>query len=218
MRAMYERSYGPKYEALGGYASAAEIAKRMRADIKAEIEAGNLPGSMSNYSVRVDNYSGGRSIDIEAKGFEGMWEKKMISRFGRKQEEEVLTEEGERIRKILQGIHWAYNHDGSDSQVDYFDVNYYGHAEIESPWRAQFRAEERVRREAKAAKKAAAPPPKPYVVPAGRPQVICDKPRCGAPATVMQIGKERYFPTDKPRCNEHKRGAVRPIQYEGVSA
>lgn len=218
MRAMYERAYGSKYASLGGYASAADIAKLMRADIKAEIAAGNLPGSMSNYSVRVDNYSMGRSIDIEAKGFEGMWETKLVSRFGWEREEEVLTAEGQRIKGILQGIHDAYNYNGSESQVDYFDVNYYGHADVESPWRARFRAEEKVRQAAKAARKAAAPPPKPYVLPSGRSQPVCNYRRCGQPADVMQIGKERYFPQDKPRCRAHARGAVRQIVREEVSA
>lgn len=43
----------------------------------------------------------------------------------------TLTVEGQRVESILRGIHDAYNHDGSDLQTDYFDVRYYGTADIQ---------------------------------------------------------------------------------------
>jgi hypothetical protein len=147
------RKYGARYGAMGGkYLSAAEIAKLMRADIKAEIAAGNLPGSARDYGVRVHNYSGGRSIRIEARHMEHLWiecdgrdcrdvwckAKGLPEYAAHAQTHKVLSAEGKRILAILQSIHDAYNHDGSDVMTDYFDVNYYGEASIEGqyPWRA----------------------------------------------------------------------------------
>lgn len=156
-RAMYERSYGAKYEALGpGWHGAAEIAKAIRADIKAAVTAGDLPGSTKNYSVRSESFSGGQAIRVVAKGLPGMWqvcqgiipgsEVGMSARScgnvwckngGRyadsphATEHDILSLEGRRVEKLLKEIHSAYNHDGSEVQVDYFDVRYYGHAEIE---------------------------------------------------------------------------------------
>lgn len=161
-RAMYERSYGEKYQ---GYARAADIAKLIRADIKVEITAGNLPGTMKNYSVRSRSYSGGQAIDVTAKGLDGMYQqcegikpgtkKDLGSGYsaaqscgnvwckagGQYQDSEhaqyhrIKTVEGWRVAGILQKIHDSYNHDGSEIMVDYFDRLYWGHAEIVDPER-----------------------------------------------------------------------------------
>lgn len=135
-----------------GYVPAAELAKLMRADIKAAIADGVLPGTTRNYSVRIDNFSGGRSINITTKGLTGLaqdcpgyrrgtqtihadggfsaigchhWE----CENGRKAK--VLTDEGARIESVLKAIHSSYNYDASESQIDYFDVNFYGSAKVE---------------------------------------------------------------------------------------
>lgn len=154
---MYERTYGKKYDTLGGYQSAADIAKLMRADIKKEINAGNLPGTARNYTVRVHNYAGGRSIDIRTKNLpESLWQEcdgtipgsedgysARICRDywckGRNDSphaytHQTLTVEGQRIEKILKAIHAAYNYDGSEIMTDYFDVNYYGNAQVGADW------------------------------------------------------------------------------------
>ena len=175
---MYERRYGSKYRReneSGDWLSAADIAKLMRADIKAAIGKGELSGKMANYSVRVHNYSGGRSINIEARDLDGMWEDcdgtklgteielagggyiaTACSRYehGEGKTHDRLTAEGARIHGILQGIHNAYNYDGSEIMVDYFDVNYYGHAEIEDERSRQSRLREKARKDAKKAKAA----------------------------------------------------------------
>ena len=66
---MYERSYGTKYQEFHTdangervYRSAAEIAKAIRADIKAAVKAGELP--KARYSVKSDSYTGGSSVDV----------------------------------------------------------------------------------------------------------------------------------------------------------
>jgi hypothetical protein len=116
---------------------------------------------MRNYSVKVDNYSGGRSIDITAIDLEGMWEtcpgqaKTGCNHWdcSRGRTSEVLTIKGQGVEKVLKDIHSSYNYDASEIQVDYFDVNFYGSAKIEDRWHADFRASEKIR---KAIKRAAA--------------------------------------------------------------
>ena len=149
---MYERSYGSKVKPSDPYRTAADIAKDMRADIKAKIASGDLPGTMRNYTVWVLNYSGGRSIDVSAVDLPGMWTKEVaLWGYREGQEVDVLTEEGQKVEAILKAIHNAYNYDGSESQVDYFDVNYYGQAGVLDPWRQEYRDKEKARKAAKAA-------------------------------------------------------------------
>lgn len=164
---MYERNYGAKYDQPGtGYQPATVIARHIRADIKAAIKAGSLPGTATNYRVRCKSYSGGQSIDVRATGLAGMWQQcdgtipgtqhvyqdeNGDIRFGPAdtcrdywcatggihrdspgaEHHQTLTVEGRRVESILQAIHDAYNHDGSEIQVDYFDKRYYGTASIE---------------------------------------------------------------------------------------
>lgn len=174
---MYERSYGSKYVLGAPYQSAAAIAKLMRADIKAAVGNGDLP--KGNYSVRVHNYSGGRSIHIEMRDAPDLW----VQCEGHYRDErgdlwncnnrwcaghaemadsphaevhQRLGVEGARIKKVLQGIHDSYNYDGSEVMVDYFDRNFYGGVEIEDARSRDFRLREKARMAArKAARKAA---------------------------------------------------------------
>lgn len=151
---MYERSYGVKYAEPAQYASAAEIAKLIRRDIKAAIADGDLPGTTKNYSVRSRSYSGGQSIDIVAKGLDGLFEQcpgyienkctggvyscgypwcKAGGEYKDSpsaQYHQILTAKGRQVENLLQAIHDAYNHDGSNSQIDYFDRRYWGSAEV----------------------------------------------------------------------------------------
>jgi len=148
----------------------------MRRDIRQAISEGLLPAGPS-YRVRSDNFSGGRSIDIRVENWPEAWQdcdgfkvgQSRIAGHGRElcrdyfcaaalaltgetrpgaQTHQVLTEEAEAAKMTLQRIHSAYNHDGSDIQSDYFDVNYYGHVTFEDARSAEFRQRE-------AAKKAA---------------------------------------------------------------
>jgi len=45
---------------------------------------------------------------------------------------DAATDEAAAVRKTLEKIMGAYNHDGSESMVDYFDVKFYGHANVET--------------------------------------------------------------------------------------
>lgn len=163
---MYERKFTGR-NCPTGYVTASELAKLMRADIKAAIAKGVLPGTTKNYTVRVHNYSGGRSINIRAVDLSGMWTPcKGVTHDGfvcrhyncehdTNEVDMVLTAEGRRIESVLKDIHSSYNYDASEVMVDHFNVNFYGSAGIETEWDARFRKSEKARKDAKKAKVAA---------------------------------------------------------------
>lgn len=145
---MYERSYGYRYNETGdGWASAADIAKLIRRDIKQAVEEGLLPGDPVKYRVTSDSFSGGQSIDVRVQGFGQVYRDETDARSRR-----AYTPEAEAARMTLDRIHFAYNHDGSDAMTDHFDVRYYGHVEFEDPdttaWRADQAAKIKARKAA----------------------------------------------------------------------
>lgn len=162
---MYERSYGSKY---AGFQTAADVAKQVRADIKAAQKAGDLP-AMMKVSVTSESYSMGQSVDVkvlydpsywrdcdgvvpstkvEHEG--GGWSGRSCGWHGHEHGEthQALTAEAEGWWKTLRAIHGAYNHDGSEIQVDYFDVLYYGQVTMEDASSAEWRAKEKARQAA----------------------------------------------------------------------
>jgi hypothetical protein len=173
---MYERSYGYRYGEIGDRASNAEIAKVMRRDIKQAQEEGLLPRRWS-YSVRSDHLS----IDVEVRDCPDAWQVCDGTVPGSKHEHpgggwtaqpcgnvwcsarndpayahaaaphDTLTEDARAARMTLDRIHGAFNHDGSEIQVDYFDVRYYGHVSFEDASSADFRRREAERMAAKKA-------------------------------------------------------------------
>lgn len=162
---MYERRYGYQYDALGDHPTNAEIAKQIRADIKLAKAEGLLPTKWS-YSVRSDHLS----VDLEVRDCADAWEAcdggqgchnvwcsaRNDPKYAHASDKHmVLTEEAKAAKMTLERIHNAYNHDGSEIQVDYFDVRYYGHVEFESADSAAWRAKEKAEKAAaKAAKEA----------------------------------------------------------------
>lgn len=169
------QAYGAGYDP-HRYESAADIAKRMRADIKAAVAAGELPAA-PKYSVRVENYSGGRSIDINVLDWPSAWQQcdgykpghgagsgrpelctdyfcaPRLELLGEQrpgsQPHEVLTVDARAALKVLEAIHGAYNYNRSDSMVDHFDVNFYGSVSFETASQARSRAAESAKRDAR---------------------------------------------------------------------
>lgn len=159
---MYERSYGYKYEEQKNLTTT-EIAKLIRKDIKREIKDGMLPARWK-YSVRTRYFAGGSSIDIRVRDCADAWIECPGYRIGSRHEcsdgswsaagcgnpwckaggvhkdkpgaqtHRVLSEEAQTAKMTLERIHGAYNHDGSEVQVDYFDVNYYGGVQFDGGW------------------------------------------------------------------------------------
>jgi len=170
---MYERSYGYRYAETKDK-SCGEIAKQIRADIKQAVSEGLLPSEWS-YSVRSDT----NSIRVEVRDCADAWQEcdgtvpgswhdhgdgiktgkacpnvwcaaRNDPAYAHAAEtHDVLTEEAQVAKMTLQRIHGAYNHDGSEIQTDYFDVNYYGHVEFEDARSADFRKRETERLAAK---------------------------------------------------------------------
>ena len=163
---MYERSYGYRYEEVTN-ASTAEIAKRIRGDIKTAVGEGLLPAHWK-YSVRSDS----TAISVDVRGCGDAWVECDGTKPGSRRtyadgsstatscsnvwcaarndpayahgatKHDVLTEEAEAAKMTLDRIHGAYNYDGSEVQVDYFDVRYYGHVSFEDAHSAAFRKSE----------------------------------------------------------------------------
>lgn len=137
---------GAKYEA-SKQLDIAEIAKRMRADIKALA----LPQGFK-VSVRIQRYSGGQSIDMSLvaapAGFELLSDKaaSWIKQFPNDRHRMPLSAEDARswqwhnLLGQLEQIHGAYNRDNSDGMSDYFDRRYYGSAGID--WQLRRELEE----------------------------------------------------------------------------
>jgi len=132
---MYERSYSEKHEA---GMDIKDIAKAVRADIKAAQKEGTLP--KMKISVRTERYSGGQSLSVTIKEFPiqilNIWRVKIQKEnpnyfIGHICEDhpayEMYTPLAKKALAKLKEISNAYNYDGSETMVDYFDVNYYEH-------------------------------------------------------------------------------------------
>lgn len=115
-----------------------DIAARVRQEIKDAVKVGELPNA--KYSVRIDSYSMGSSINIAIKAptFAILNPKRVVleardpSYLYRTYEVEArYTAEAattlEKVEQILQ----SYNFDDSDSMTDYFHVKFYGHVKFD---------------------------------------------------------------------------------------
>ncbi|MFE4309157.1 hypothetical protein ACFRR6_24270 [Streptomyces sp. NPDC056891] len=138
--------YGDKYEQIKGM-RLPDIAKLMRADIKIARKVGtksSTPGALAaidplgdmpkeiKVSITSDYFAGGGAIRIRVKNIPPEWG------FVQKRDQWgdmrwVPSDAFEAVLTDLKVIHQAYNYDGSDSQVDYFHVNYYGSVDYDRP-------------------------------------------------------------------------------------
>jgi hypothetical protein len=137
---------GSKYDATRDLRNP-EIAKRIRADIKA------LGLNGVKVSVTTKSYSGGGSIDVKITAlphdFKVMSEKAASWRkqFGDNRDgpfhwaDGRSTELSELLAKLT-AIHGSYNRDNSDTMVDYFDVRYYGSVDLDWQLRREHEARE----------------------------------------------------------------------------
>lgn len=136
---------GYRYNDTADNADVTDIAKAMRADIKAAVRAGLLPAG--KYQVRTHRYAGGQSIDIAAT-IPGAWIDCQGQRYYTAvdgvprmdtctycedfpwQSHRSLTEDAAVALMTLERIHGAYNYDNSDTITDYFDRRYYGTVQV----------------------------------------------------------------------------------------
>lgn len=128
----YVVAYGAKYDKA---LDVAEIAKRVRADLKALVASGELPAA--KYAVTISRYAGGRSLRVRIEGlpFAVANEERVkadvlqASANGWTDQAAPLllhTEAARAVRAKVEAVVEAYNFDGSHSQSDHFHVNFYG--------------------------------------------------------------------------------------------
>lgn len=119
---------GSKYRATESETTA-QIAAHIRADIKAATKAGTLP--RAKYSVKSRTFAGGSAIDVRADDLPfGCYEPGQRGSGFARNWHPVLTTEAAAVKATLDAIHSSYGYDRSDLQSDYFNVRYYGDAEI----------------------------------------------------------------------------------------
>lgn len=119
----------------------ADIAKLVRADIKAAKKEGKLPKKGFKVSVRIDRFAGGCSLDVTVKAapFQVLnpeyldWEETEEAKHNAWPPVglERLTPTADAALKLLKGILGSYNRDNSDIQTDYWDVRFYGHVDYD---------------------------------------------------------------------------------------
>lgn len=148
---MYEKTYGSKHDETRNL-DISEIAKLIRKDLKAAQAAGHLPAD-ATFSVTIDRFSGGQSLDVTILGMPDTWTyvspglepnyAEYIPAHGGQTDEATAA-----VRKI-EGVVFAYNYDGSDTQSDYFDVRFYSNVKIRDERWQRFADEEKARRAAR---------------------------------------------------------------------
>ena len=86
-----------------------EIAKLTRKEIKDRVKNRQLP--KGKYSVRIMRYSGGQSIDINAKC-------------------NLDSDRRKEIKKVIENIVNQYNYDAGDSMTDYYSSRFCERVEV----------------------------------------------------------------------------------------
>lgn len=134
MSTAFAHTIGEKFHDTAGL-DVADIAKLVRADIKAAVKAGEIPDV--KYGVRIERFSGGTAIRVNTTipGPDGVpstdprsvaYQRDGGMTYGR-----TYTVEMSALSDKLQGIVDAYNFDDSDSMTDYFHVRFYSSVNIE---------------------------------------------------------------------------------------
>ena len=112
-----------------------EIAKEIRATLKKEFAA-------CKFSVRVERYSGGQSLNIDL--VQGPFE--AFTKEGEDYRQvnpyhiagsESFTSEAKIVMQRAYDLSKEYNYDNSDAMTDYFDVNFYTHMSV-GQWNKPF--------------------------------------------------------------------------------
>jgi len=131
---MSERVYGKKYDEK---LSSKDVAAKVRDDIKSAIKKGDLPKGLK-VSVRYDHFSGGSSVRASITAWpEGfLWLNPAWVIANKENPDQYndrtprYTKKASEILGKIESMREAYNHDGSDSQTDYYDVKYYGSTDV----------------------------------------------------------------------------------------
>ena len=117
-----------------------EIAKRLRREIKAAVKAEELPAC--KYSVRISRYSMGQSLhvsitktpfpvhnrrylELDHEILSGDHNRQEVNDlYAEREDTDAWTQQARGLVRKLEGMANQWNYDGSDSQTDYYHVNY----------------------------------------------------------------------------------------------
>jgi hypothetical protein len=138
----YRVVVGPRYDP-ARWRSSAEVARLVRADLRAAQARGALPPS-AVFSVRSDSFAGGQSLRVQIRNLPDREILDDHPDFPRR-----LSPAARELERAVRRVANAYNRDRSDSQSDVFDVHYYAHVSIETEadrdTRQLLAAEEKIR-------------------------------------------------------------------------
>ena len=121
----YPVTIGPKYDR-DRWRSAAEVARLLRADLKAAQESAALPPS-AVFSVRSESFAGGQSVRVEIRNLP---DREILD--DHPDYPNRLNRDARELERTVRRMANAYNRDASDSQSDVFDVHYYAQVSIET--------------------------------------------------------------------------------------
>ena len=118
-----------------------DIAKCVRADIKKAF------GTRIKASVTISRYSGGQSLNVSFIPTFRIWNPEFIAAYAADPHAYMgslpprYTQETTDVIAEIESIVAAYNYDRSDTQTDYFCVNFYGHVRVDWQYEASSRKE-----------------------------------------------------------------------------
>lgn len=145
---MYEITEGSRYQATRDL-DIAEIAKLVRKDIKDAQVDGLLPAD-ATFTVRIDRFSGGQSLDITLTGMPDTWTYNAPGQEPNYAEyipaHGGYTVEAEEALGMMRRVLGSYNYDGSDTQSDYFNVRFYSSVNIQDEREQRFWTAEKARK------------------------------------------------------------------------
>lgn len=132
----YERIYGSKYAETKDL-DIIEVAKLIKKELRSEM-------SEVKWSVRTSRYSGGQSINVKIKDcpadfkiYNPEWLREVNETGRSPYRVEKYTKAAQELLKVTERIVEAYNFDGSETMVDYFDVRFYKHIDFDRKFEKQ---------------------------------------------------------------------------------
>lgn len=137
------RHYGARYDAAK---SVDEIPALIRSEIKAAVAAGELP--RGKYSVRRRRCTHSWAIDVRIADLAGVRLHNLERLLADRDDPHTYrpeytcpryTPEAKAVLEKVRAVLASYNHDGSDSMTDYFDVRFYGDADFDHEWESERR-------------------------------------------------------------------------------
>ncbi len=119
---------------VGELYDAAEISRAVKKELNALQKAGEFPAEIK-FSVRSDKFSGGQAVDVVISGWnsEQVWKEEWSEPYSRMLK--IMLPEAKAIQEKAEDVRNQYNREAINSQIDYFNVTYYGQAEWD--WRSQ---------------------------------------------------------------------------------